>query len=111
MTLPDFLHRGSFGEIRFAGSRIDLYHVVECYNRGFSAEQIALEYDTVTLANIHKAIAYYLENTAAVDAYRATVRASADERRARGQHPDWEALRQRVRAPQPAAAVPPGSGD
>ena len=38
MTLPDCLHRGSLGEIRFVGSRIDLYFVIEAYNQFWPAE-------------------------------------------------------------------------
>lgn len=69
MELPDSLHHVKYGGIRIKGHRIDLYHVLECYNEGMSAEMIALEYPTLSLAVIHKTIAFYLENQVEVDTY------------------------------------------
>jgi uncharacterized protein (DUF433 family) len=73
MKLPDFLTGDELGDIRLTGHRIGLAHVVRLYNEGYSVEMIALEYDTLPLALIHKTIAYYLENRAEVDAHVAAI--------------------------------------
>ena len=69
MNLPDFLTRGSMGEIRLTGHRIGLYTVVREYKEGRSAEEIAEEYPTLPLDLIRQVIAFYLENLSEVDAY------------------------------------------
>lgn len=69
MTLPDFLVDHPDGEIRLRGHRISLLHVVDRYNEGLTAEGIAVEYPTLRLADIHKTLAFYLENREEVDAY------------------------------------------
>ncbi|HKB35887.1 MAG TPA: DUF433 domain-containing protein, partial [Gemmataceae bacterium] len=68
MTLPDFLTRDSGGELRLTGHRIGLLHLVHYYNEGFSPEMLVGQYPTLPLALVHKAIAFYLENQAEVDA-------------------------------------------
>lgn len=69
MNLPDFLKREPSGEIRFAGHRIGLFHLVQYYNEGYSAEMLAGQFPDIALATLHKAIAFYLENRAEVDGY------------------------------------------
>ena len=96
MNLPDFLHQGSMGEIRFVGSRIDLSFVIDRYNQGWSPEMIALEYDTVSLANVHKAIAFYLENTPAVDAYVRETERLYEEAQAKYPRVDLDKLQARL---------------
>jgi uncharacterized protein (DUF433 family) len=99
MTLPDFLTQAPDGEVRLTGHRIGLFHVVRCYNEGYSAEMIACEYPTLPLALIHKVIAYYLENTAEVDAYvRSCESELARQREASPRRIDAVALRQRLQA-------------
>ena len=97
MTLPDFLIRTSGDEIRLVGHRIGLFHLVHYYNEGYSPEMLAGQYPTLSLALIHKAIAFYLENRAEVDA---EVAATRDElSRQRASNPgriDTAALRRRL---------------
>ena len=50
MNLPEFLTRGLKGEIRLAGHRIDLYHIVLVYKEGQTAEMVRHEYPTLPLA-------------------------------------------------------------
>jgi len=69
MTLPDFLSRLPTGEIRLTGSRIGLFHLVHYYNEGCSPEMLVCQYPTLSLALVHKVIAFYLENRTEVDAY------------------------------------------
>jgi|HubBroStandDraft_6_1064221.scaffolds.fasta_scaffold231863_2 uncharacterized protein (DUF433 family) len=105
MTLPDFLRQGDLGEIRFVGSRIDLHFVIERYNQGWSPEMIALEFDTVSLANVHKAVAFYLENTAAVDAYLRETDRLYEEALAKYPRVDLDKLRARLAARQKEQAA------
>ncbi len=97
MTLPDFLTQEASGAVRLTGHRIGLYHVVHYYNEGFSPEMLLGQYPTLSLALIHKVIAYYLENRAEVDAY---VVACHDElsrqRTANPRRIDVATLRQRL---------------
>jgi uncharacterized protein (DUF433 family) len=97
MNLPDFLVDSPDGEIRLTGHRIGLYHFVYHYNEGYSAEMIACQYPTLSLAHIHKVIAFYLENRAEVDAYVAQYRADLERLRAEGEHaPSLIEVRRRI---------------
>jgi len=69
MQLPDFLTADDGGYIQARGHRIGLNQVVRLYQDGYSPEMISEYYPTLPLALIHKIIAFYLENTAEVDAY------------------------------------------
>lgn len=65
--LPDILHIDGDGQVRFKGSRIRLVEVVERFDEGHSAEGIVVDYyPTLTLAQVYRAIAYYLEHPAEV---------------------------------------------
>lgn len=57
------------GAIRVAGTRVTLDTVVGAYLDGANAEDIALAYDALELADIHETIAYYLRHRSEVDAY------------------------------------------
>jgi uncharacterized protein (DUF433 family) len=57
------------------GHRIGLLHVADLYDEGCSPEAIVCEYPTLSLALIHKTIAFYLDHQAEVDAYVAATRA------------------------------------
>ena len=69
MQLPEFLVQTADGEILVKDHRIGLYHLVQSYNEGDSAEMLASRYPTLPLPLAHKVIAFYLENQNAVDAY------------------------------------------
>jgi hypothetical protein len=60
MNLPSFLEQDSDGFVHVAGHRIGLQHLVHYYNEGFSPETLACEYPSLSLAEIHKVIAFYL---------------------------------------------------
>lgn len=53
-----------------AGTRVSLDSIVHCFNEGLSPEAILEEFHSLTLAQVFGAIAYYLENQPAIDAYR-----------------------------------------
>ncbi len=103
MNLPEFLTCDAAGEIRLSGHRIGLYHVVQYYNDGYSAEMLACQYPTLSLGLIHKVIGFYLENKGDVDVYVATCQESLGQQRAA--NPDGlplASLRDRLAATQGA---------
>ena len=97
MNLPEFLEQQPRGSIRLAGSRIGLEHLVEFYNQGYSPEMLLAQFPTLSLAQIHKTIAYYLDHAAEVDAYVANCsQAVARQRTASPSPPSPNELRQRL---------------
>jgi len=54
-----------------AGTRISLDSVVYCFNAGKSAEAIHEDFPLLKRAQIHGAIAFYLDHQAAIDEYLA----------------------------------------
>jgi uncharacterized protein (DUF433 family) len=57
------------GFARVNGTRVTLDTVVTAFQLGETPEQIALNYDTLTLADIYDTIAYYLRHRPEIDAY------------------------------------------
>ena len=108
MQLPDFLTAAPDGEIRLTGHRIGLYHLVQRYNEGESAEMLACVYPTLPLALVHKLLAFYLDNRPEVDAYVAACSAAMDQQQQGAQRLDLDSLRRRLannRPPTPKAQV------
>lgn len=96
-ALPDFLLRNPYGEIRLAGHRIGLLHVVESHNRGLTAGEILREYPALTADLIEKTIAFYREHRGEVDAYVAETRAQIDRQSAGASRgPTMAELRKRL---------------
>lgn len=63
MNIPDFMELDSDGEIRLKGHRIRLIDVAKRYDEGHSVEAIAhVLYPTLTLASVHRTVAFYLEH-------------------------------------------------
>ena len=67
-TLPPFLHEQD-GEIRLTGHRISIVDILTFYRDGYRPEMLAARYEGVSLALIHRVIAFYRANQDAVDAY------------------------------------------
>ena len=63
------LYVDATNDVRITGSRVLYDLVVHCHNRGDSAETIAENFPTASLANIHGALAYYHNHREQVDAY------------------------------------------
>ena len=53
-----------------AGTRVSLDSLIQCFNEGLSPEALLEEFDTLTLAQVFGALAFYLESQPAIDAYR-----------------------------------------
>ena len=68
-TIPKAVRRVEGGTLRVGNSRVSLDSVVYAFNRGEDAAEIQQSFDTLSLADIHAAIAYYLHNKADVDEY------------------------------------------
>lgn len=75
------------GVVRVGGTRVTLDTVVDAFAEGLSAEEIALQYPSLQLADIYATIGYYLQNREEVEAYledqargAAEVRAEAERR-------------------------------
>ena len=98
MNIADFLTQTPDGEIRLAGHRIGLVHIVQGYNEGESAEMLASRYPTLPLSLVHKTIAFYLDNHAEVDVYVDQCSKALDDMRRAGPVLDLSDLRQRLSA-------------
>lgn len=78
IPLPEFLNWQD-GEVRLTGHRINLYGVIRRYEDGYSAEMLALHYPSLSLAHVHKVVAFYLENQRAVSRYVADYYAGVEK--------------------------------
>lgn len=106
MNLPDFLTQEPDGFIHLTGHRIGLTNVVHYYNEGYSPEMLLCQFPTLSLAVIHKTIAFYLENREEVDAYVAACEAELEQLRATGRKaPSLAELRARLEAMQRAKSL------
>jgi uncharacterized protein (DUF433 family) len=72
-----------------AGTRVSLDSMVYAFLGGQTAETIAQSFPVLTLEQVYGAIAFYLANQPAIDAYLAQTKA------------DFEAMRQAVRNADP----------
>lgn len=57
------------GMVRIAGTRITLDTIVGAYNRGDTIDEIIYGFPSLSLADVHTVIAYYLRHRETVDAY------------------------------------------
>ena len=55
--------------IRIGATRVTLESLVAAFQRGETAEEIASNYDALSLAEVYQAIGYYLAHQTEVDAY------------------------------------------
>jgi uncharacterized protein (DUF433 family) len=108
MQLEDYLefHTEPVEYIRIKGSRISLDLVLELYNLGMRPEQIATHFGCpLEPVQVYAAIAYYLQNKEAVEAYleRGERRWKETEAAIRAQ-PESEAVK-RIKAIKAARAM------
>ena len=97
MVLPEFLTEQAKGSVRLTGHRISLEHVVYFYNQGYAPEMVLAQFPSLSLALIHKIIAFYLEHQAEVELYVSNRRSAVEEERtAAPASPDLIELRRRV---------------
>ncbi len=94
--LPTFLTRWPDGEVVVAGTRVLLFDVVFYYKDGESDESLGVRFPHIPLATIHKTIAFYLENQAAVNQFVTEYQADLDRLRAAGKTVDIAAIKERL---------------
>jgi uncharacterized protein (DUF433 family) len=75
MQLEDYFDFLSPDDIRIKGHRIGIDNVLELYLDGYTAEEIAQYYPSLSLEKIHATLTYYHHNRADVDAYMARLAA------------------------------------
>jgi uncharacterized protein (DUF433 family) len=91
------------GIIRIDGTRVPLETIVRAFHHGSTAEEIAQDYPTVSLAKVYTVLAYYLWHREEVDRYIAQRSAASDAARlAHEQQFDPAGIRARLLARQRA---------
>lgn len=96
IALPPYLHEQD-DEIRLVGHRISIVDILTFYRDGYTAEMLAARYESITLAQIHHVIAFYLENQAVVDGYLDQYLKDCEDGRKRAlATPEQQRLRQRL---------------
>ena len=66
---PPPIQEDAQGVVRVGGTRVTLETIVGAYLDGDSAEEIHSSYPSVTLADIHAVLSYYLQNRQVVNRY------------------------------------------
>jgi uncharacterized protein (DUF433 family) len=70
MQLEDYLELNNPNGIRLKGTRISIEHIVYELREGLSADDIVADfYPSLTLEQVHAALAYYYRNRSAIDSY------------------------------------------
>jgi len=91
------------GSVRIAASRVTLDTLVDSYRDGNTAEEIVQQYPSLSLADVHATLAFYLTHQGEVDAYlQQRHRDAIDTRRQVEQVCDQRGLRDRLLARQAA---------
>ena len=87
------------GTVRVGGTRVTLETIAELYNDGRTADELRDAFPTVSLADIHTVIGYYLRHRREVDTYlERQQRAGIEIRRKLEAQPGNAELRQRLQA-------------
>src|SRR5437867_12690219 len=87
------------GSYRIRGTRVSLDSVVYAYRRGASPESIQRSFPTLTLEQVHGALAFYLSRQAEIDKCLAEGEAEFEklQQASRDAHSDWHERIQRAR--------------
>ncbi|WP_295608266.1 DUF433 domain-containing protein [uncultured Lamprocystis sp.] len=84
-TDPPPMQEDAHGVLRIAGTRVTLDSLVERYDQGASAEEIALSFESLNLHEVYAALGYYLAHRGALAAYLQQRRRAAVETRAQAE--------------------------
>ena len=92
------------GSLRVGATRLLVDVIVQEFQRGATAEQIAQSYDVASLVEVYAVIAYYLRHRDDLDAYLSGRQRQADEVRTKiqAQQGDLGDIRARLLARRPA---------
>lgn len=85
------------GDVRVKGTRVGVEHLLSAYLAGSLPEEIAAQFPTVTLEQVHGVIAWYLRNRREVEEYLARWQESAREARRRQANADRVEVVERLR--------------
>src|SRR5256885_3800611 len=80
-TDPVPLHLDDTGTIRVGQSRVSLDALLQYWRLGMKPEEIARGLDTLTLADVHGALAYYFRHQTEIDDYLRRREGEAEELR------------------------------
>ena len=78
---PVPLVAGADGVMRVGGTRVTLDTILAAFSEGATAEEIAQQYPSVSLADVYQVIAYSLRHASEVEAYLARRRQEIRETR------------------------------
>ena len=96
---PDerYIEVRSPNDLRVKRTRVGVEHLLSLYLAGSLPEEIAIEFPTVTLEQVHGVIAWYLGNRDEADAYLGRWRHRAESLRSEAATQDQSAVIQRLR--------------
>ena len=98
MTLDSlYLEMHSEDDVRVKGTRVGIEHLLSAYLAGSLPEEIAIEFPTLTLEQIHGVIAWYLRNRKDTDAYLHRWQSGARRARSQQQQVGGPEIVQRLR--------------
>jgi len=87
------------GVVRVGGTRVTLDTIVAAFQDGATAEEIAQQYPSLTLADVYSVIGYYLRRRPEVDSYLADRQRIREEIRRQNQaRNDSQGIRERLMA-------------
>lgn len=87
------------GVVKIGGSRVTLDTVVRAFMRGATAEEIAQQYPSISLADVYATISYYLQHRKEVEQYLGKREKQAKTVREQNkQHLDQSGIRARLLA-------------
>jgi len=67
------------GAPRLAGTRVGVVHVYRQYQNGSSPEEVASNYEGVSVADVHNALAFVFDNPKQIRELEATAQAAIEE--------------------------------
>ena len=67
------------GVIRVANTRVPLETLIDAFQNGATAEEIAQQYPSISLADVYSVIGYYLHQRSEIEAYLARRRQVAEQ--------------------------------
>jgi uncharacterized protein (DUF433 family) len=76
---PPPLQLDAEGVVRVGGTRVTLDTVIGAFEDGASAEEIVLQYSSLSLADVYTVIGYYLRHRGEVEEYLREQRRQAEE--------------------------------
>jgi uncharacterized protein (DUF433 family) len=97
------------GKPRIAGHRIKVEHIAICHERmGMSPDEIVTAHPTITLAQVHAALAYYYEHKDEIDADIADGERFVEELKAKSPSSKLQKLLETRKANGSDDSLPPG---